>query len=72
MTTFVQFRGYGINAADVAVDVARVTHFYSFDYNGRPGTMLVLDTGAEVRVDGYSFDVAKKIRAEIAAKQEAP
>jgi hypothetical protein len=66
---FIEFRGYGVGAREVTVDVARVTHFRSVDYNGVAGTMLFMDSGAEVCVDGYSWDVSKKIREALASTE---
>jgi hypothetical protein len=68
MATFLTFRGYGVGSSDVDIDVERVTHFYSIDYNGNLGVELALDTGKVVRVDGYRSDVAKKINEALAAR----
>jgi hypothetical protein len=69
MAAFVQFRGYGVGASEVEVDVKRVTHYYSISYNGNAGVELALDTGATIQVAGYSHDVRAKINAALAAKE---
>jgi hypothetical protein len=72
MATFVQFRGYGVHGDEVNIDVERVTHFYSINYNGNAGVELALDNGKIIRVDGYSFDVGKKIKEALAPKEQRP
>ncbi len=69
MTTFVTFRGYGVGATEIHVDVDRITHFYSISYNGNYGVELALDNGSIVRVDGFSHDVRKTISAALSAKE---
>lgn len=69
MATFVTFRGYGVGSVEVEVNVERITHFHSIDYNGNAGVELAIDSGATVRVHGYHFDVARKIKDALAAKE---
>ena len=72
MPTFVTFRGYGVHYVEIEVDVERVTHFYSIEYNGNHGVELALDNGTTVQVDGYRSDVSKRIHDAIAAKEQQP
>ncbi|TNI12713.1 hypothetical protein [Aeromonas veronii] len=55
------FKSYGFSAEPIYVMSERITHFYGVNYNGNPGTMLVLDTGNEVTVGEWSLDVKRKL-----------
>ncbi len=70
MSTFVTFQGYGVGSGQIDVDVERVTHYYSIDFNGNHGTELALDNGATIRVRAYSDEVRKQIRAALAVAPE--
>lgn len=70
MATFITFRAYGLHFSEIDVDVERVTHFYSIDFNGNHGVELALDNGTALRVDGYRADVAKTIKDALAAKEQ--
>lgn len=60
MRTF-DFPPYGATGYYCPTTIAldRVTHFYPIDYNGNHGTVLVLDTGKEVRTDMSHYEVKK-------------
>lgn len=64
------FRGYGVGAHDVSIIAARVTHWEMIDYNGHIGTLIYLDTGAEIKVAPSPWDVEKRIRAALAPDAE--
>lgn len=70
MATFVTFRGYGVQGKEIEINIERVTHFWSIDYNGNAGVELALDTGKIVQVHGYHHDVSRKIHEAIAAKAQ--
>lgn len=60
----VRFRTYGVNGAQFITIVAeRITHWHQIDYNGVYGTVIYLDTGAEIKVGAWPDDVEKMIRA---------
>ena len=44
-------QAYGVHGGEVVIVVERITHFYPGEYNGRRGTVIVLDTGREVTVE---------------------
>ncbi|EMK8059142.1 hypothetical protein [Escherichia albertii] len=55
---FPQYAPTGYNEPTTVV-LERVTHFYPIDYNGNRGTVLVLDTGKEVRTSMPQWDVKR-------------
>lgn len=55
------FKDYGYSPEPIRVISERITHFYGVDYNGRTGTVIVLDTGKEVTVGEWSGEVQRKI-----------
>ncbi|MDX7989495.1 hypothetical protein FE392_19785 [Xenorhabdus sp. 12] len=60
MSTY-DFPPYGISSwmHPTTVVLERITHFHSIDYNGNSGTVIFLDTGAEVRTSMCGWEVKK-------------
>jgi len=61
MTPLLTYQGYGVQAEEVTVVVARVTHVYAIRLNGNRGTAVVLDTGNEVIVSEWQHVVEKQL-----------
>ncbi len=69
----IKFPGYGVNASDLHIMSERITYFYRVEFNGRHGTRIVLDTGAELTTELMPYEVEYRIKdAETIAKAEQP
>lgn len=60
--TPIQFKRYNPGGSDPTIVAERITHWEQVDYNGNYGTRIYLDTGKEVTVGEWPYDVEAKIR----------
>lgn len=52
---------YAIGGQPFSVVVEKINHWHRIDYNGRQGTCIVMDNGAELNTDAMPYEVEKRI-----------
>jgi hypothetical protein len=52
---------YAIGGQPFSVIVEKINHWHRIDYNGRQGTCIVMDNGAELNTDAMPYEVKKRI-----------
>jgi len=55
------FPGYGVNSQPFSVVAEKINHWYRVEYNGRSGTRIVMDNGAELTTEAAPYEVEKRI-----------
>lgn len=63
--------GYGIGSPEFSVVVEKIQQWRRIDYNGRIGTCIVMDNGAEVTTEAMPYEVEKRIEdAQLIAQSD--
>ena len=57
----IKLSGYGVNGSEHYLVVEKMTHFYGINFNGRPGTCVVLEGGKELLTELMPYELQKRI-----------
>ena len=57
----IQLPAYAIGGHPFYVVIEKINHWHRVDYNGRSGTCLVMENGAELTTEAMPYEVEKRI-----------
>lgn len=64
MREFIELPSYAVGGHPFTVCVSKINHWSRVDYNGRSGTRIVMDNGAELLTDKATYEVQKLVEDE--------